>query len=78
MLGNGGIIYDVYEDSKFANGGRNEKVWYVSRAFMLIGSVLFTGLRIVIPIVVLRFRFGVDEITEVRWERRRHLRMRPA
>ena len=55
---------------------KNEKVRLVSRAFVAVGCVLMTALRILIPLFVLRFRFGVDLWRELGWGRR-YLRMVP-
>ena len=46
-----------------------EKVKLVSRAFVAVGCVLMTALRILIPLIVLRFRFGVDFWRELGWGR---------
>lgn len=54
---------------------REQQIQYVSRAFVLVGCVLMSGLRILIPLLVLRFRFGIDFWEELGW-RRRFLRMR--
>lgn len=54
----------------------DEKVKLVSRAFVAVGCVLMTALRILIPLFVLRFRFGVDMWRELGWGRR-YLSMAP-